>query len=95
MDNSVSIQCTTQGHNISKYNTPRGVVLDFSIDTNAPNPNASCKMSSGNLHGNFVLFDPSKDPGRCSDNETCQWLLNPDGIYIFTIDHITLVYKGS
>lgn len=89
---ALSIQCTAQGHNISKSNVGTGLVFTFPIDTSADNPTASCQMSSGTLHGNFLLFDPSKDPSRCA-NASCKWSIDGDGIYLFTNDENTLIFK--
>nr|XP_009793928.1 PREDICTED: uncharacterized protein LOC104240746 [Nicotiana sylvestris] len=88
----LSIQCTAQGHNISKSSVGTGLVFTFPIDTNAANPTASCQLSSGTLHGNFVLFDPSIDQNRCA-NASCKWSIDGDGIYLFTNDEMTLIFK--
>ncbi|PHT38857.1 hypothetical protein CQW23_22430 [Capsicum baccatum] len=56
---------------LGKDNAPGGFVRNMSIDTSVDNPNESCELSSGNLHGNFVVFDPSKEPNTCYNG---QWL---------------------
>lgn len=54
---------------LGRENAPGGFVLNMSVDTSVDNPNESCELSSGNLHGNFVVFDPSKEPNTCYNGQ--------------------------
>ncbi|XP_009592212.1 uncharacterized protein [Nicotiana tomentosiformis] len=88
----LTIHCIAQGQNVSRDNAPAGFVLNMSIDTNLANPTATCQLSSGNLHGNFVVFDSSKEPNRCF-NGRCLWQARPDGLYLVINGQFSLVYK--
>ncbi|XP_060182000.1 uncharacterized protein LOC132611612 [Lycium barbarum] len=75
--------CLIEGLDVGFFPIQPGGMNGLSVNIDDPkqSANITCDLDTDKLHGQYVLFDNTRDSQRCGDNK-CEWHVKNDGLYL-------------